>query len=161
MRKQTVVHFPLVAGLTLVCACFLMPGDAFAKNVSETGKAGNYQLTLKVLPAESFAGAHAEMVRDGGATATPLGGEAAPNHHLVVFVKENEKPVEAAKVNISYRELSPQEGKWMSLPVARMHVAGKGMDTTHYGNNVKLAPGNYEARVTVNGQGPATFHFSL
>jgi hypothetical protein len=40
-------------------------------------------------------------------------------------------------------------------------VAGEGMNTTHYGNNVKLAPGTYEALVTVNGQGPAIFHFSL
>jgi hypothetical protein len=33
--------------------------------------------------------------------------------------------------------------------------------TTHYGNNVRLEPGSYEARVTVNGSAPATFQFSL
>jgi hypothetical protein len=42
-----------------------------------------------------------------------------------------------------------------------MHVTGHGLATTHYGNNVRLGPGKYEARVTVNGQGPANFRFSL
>ncbi|MGH9511317.1 MAG: hypothetical protein ACRD2U_04185 [Terriglobales bacterium] len=161
MRRETVIPTSLLAGLTLVCACVLVAHIAWAQNVSETGKAGKYLVTLKVLPAESFEGSHAEMARDGGAMANTEGGEAAPNHHLVVFVKENDKPVEDAKVDIGYRQLSPEKGKWMSLPVARMHVAGKGMGTTHYGNNVKLAPGTYEARVTVNGERPATFHFSL
>ncbi len=161
MRKGTAVRSLLVVGLTLACASLLFPAIARAQNVSETGTAGKYSLTLKVLPAESFKGPHAEMMRDGGAMADMAHGEAAPNHHLVVFVDEKGKPVEDAKVTISYRRLSPKPAKWMSLPVVRMHVEGKGMETTHYGNNVKLAPGNYEARVTVNGKGPATFHFAL
>jgi hypothetical protein len=160
MRKETFIRLLLVVGLTFICASLLPPHITWAQNVSETGTAGKYSLTLKVLPAESFEGPHAEMTRDAGAMANMAGGEAAPNHHLVVFVKENDKPVEEAKVTISYRQLSPEKGKWVSLPVARMHMAGKGMETTHYGNNVKLAPGSYEARVTVNGA-PATFHFSL
>jgi len=161
MRKDRCIRLSLIAGLTLACASLLLPRIVSAQTVSETGTAGKYSLTLKVLPAESFEGAHAEMARDGGAMANMAGGAAAPNHHLVVFVKENDKPVKGAKVTISYRQLSPKKGKWLSLPVARMHVAGKGMESTHYGNNVKLAPGSYEARVMVNGEGPATIHFSL
>jgi hypothetical protein len=161
MRQGIAIRWSLVAGLVFACISLLPPNMAWAQNVSESGKAGKYSLTLKVLPAESFEGQDAEMTRDSGAMADMAGGNAAPNHHLVVFIKENDKPVESAKVTISYRQLSPEKGKWTSLPVARMHVTGKGTETTHFGNNVKLAPGSYEARVTVNGEGPATFHFSL
>jgi hypothetical protein len=38
-----------------------------------------------------------------------------------------------------------------------MHVAGKGLGTTHYGNNVDLPAGTYEVRVTGDGSGPASF----
>lgn len=71
---------------------------------------------------------------------------------MVVFIKENDKPVDDATVGIDYRQLSPKTGHWTKLPVVRMHVDGKGPETTHYGNNLKLAAGNYEARVTVNGK---------
>lgn len=160
MRNER-VRWSSVVALTFAFAGLSLPHVARAQNVSETGTAGKYSLTLKVLPAESFQGPHAEMARDSGAMANMAGGEAGTNHHLVVFVKENGKPVEQAKVTISYRQLSPQKGKWISLPVTRMHVAGKGAETTHYGNNVKLDPGSYEARVKVNGEGPATLRFSL
>jgi uncharacterized protein involved in high-affinity Fe2+ transport len=69
--------------------------------------------------------------------------------------------VEDAEVAISYRRLSSKMGEWTRLPVVRMHLAGKSLDSTHYGNNVKLDPGSYEARVIVNGKGPAVFLFSL
>jgi uncharacterized protein involved in high-affinity Fe2+ transport len=52
-------------------------------------------------------------------------------------------------------------GAWIDLPVVRMHVKGMGLDSTHYGNNVNLAPGKYKVRVTVNGETPVTFQFSL
>ena len=54
-----------------------------------------------------------------------------------------------------------KKSDWTSLPVARMHVSGKGLETTHYGNNVWLAEGKYEARVTVNNNPSAVFQFSL
>jgi len=147
--------------LSLALASLILPRGAQAQKISETGMAGPYSVTLKVLPAEGFSGPHAEMAWDAGAKAEMLNGPAGPNHHLVAFVQESGKPVENAKVTIGYRQVSPKRGEWMSLPVARMHMAGKGPETTHYGNNVKLAPGDYEARVTVNGKGPASFKFSL
>jgi hypothetical protein len=139
----------------------LVPVAAQAQNISKTAKVGAYSVTLKVLPAESFSGPHSDMARDGGAEPIDINGSEHPNHHLVAFVKENGKPVEEAKVSISYREVSANKGEWMSLPVVRMHMAGMGSQTTHYGNNVRLAPGKYEARVTVNGSEPTVFHFSL
>jgi len=88
-----------------------------------------------------------------------VNGAGHPNHHLVVFIKKDGKPVEDAQVAMAYRESGRKE--WRELPVARMHVAGKGAETTHYGNNVYLAPGKYEVRVTVARVTSATFHISL
>jgi len=161
MRNENVVRLSLVVALTLAFASLILPWPARAQNIIETSMAGTYSVTLSVLPAETFNEPHAEMAWDGGAEADMLNGPAGPNHHLVAFIKESGKRVENATVSISYRQLSPKSGEWMSLPVARMHMAGKSLDTTHYGNNVKLAQGSYEVRVTVNGQGPATFKFSL
>lgn len=129
-----------------------------AKPIAITATSGGYTLTLRVLPAESFAGPHAEMTRESGAKPDMLSASPPPNHHLVCFVKKNGKPVENARVNIRYRM---RGGAWKSLPVVRMDVTGAGVATTHYGNNVYLAPGSYEAQVTVNNAPPRTFRFTL
>ena len=181
----------------------LMAGAIQAQTVSLTSVAGAYTVNVKVLPAESFRGPGAAMARDGGAQPKFLNGSAHPNHHLVAFVSKSRQPVEDAAVKIRYRRLSPKPGAWITVPVVRMHVSGKGAATTHvarhfslgrsrwslegglrlaahgwrchslprsargisklppYGNNVELAPGSYEAQVTVNGKGPATFHFAV
>jgi hypothetical protein len=159
MRTHTPFTLSLIGMLAF--GVLFLPTNLRAENVSQTANAGPYTITLKVLPAESFMGPHAEMMRDGGAKADAMNGAGHPNHHLVAFVNEGDKPVENATVSISYRRLSPKKGSWMKLPVARMHVVGKGSDTTHYGNNVRLEPGSYEARVTVNGTAHASFHFTL
>ena len=161
MRQPMFVRLSAAVAFTFALGILCAPSSAQAQEISKTAMAGKYSVTLKVLPAESFSGPGAEMVRDGGAQPDELNGPAQPNHHLVAFIKESDKPVEKATVAITYRESSSKTAKWMTLPVARMHVAGKGPDTTHFGNNVKLDPGNYEVRVTVNGSGPATFDFSL
>lgn len=151
----------LSAALLFALGVMLLPAASHAQAFSKTAKASAYSVTLKVLPAESFSGPHAAMVRDAGAAPDLLNGPDRPNRHLVAFVQKDGKPVEQATVDISYRELSPAKGRWMRLPVVRMHVAGKGLATTHYGNNLHLAAGSYEARVTVNGSHPAVFHFTL
>jgi len=147
------------ASLTLAGVALLAPHVARAQNVSKTAMAGAYTVTLKVLPAEAFEGKNAEMVRDGGSEPNLLNGSEPPNHHLVAFVKKDGKPVEKGIVNIDYRPAGG--GTWLPLPVVRMHVKGKGLDTTHFGNNLSMVPGNYDARVTVNGSPPAIFHFAV
>ena len=149
------------AALTLALGVLLMPAFAQAGPISKTAKAGVYSITLRVLPAESFTGPKAEMVREGGAEPNTLKGPEHPNHHMVAFVRENGNPVEDATVDISYRKLSPKAGTWTALPVVRMHVAGHGLATTHYGNNLRLLAGSYEVLVTVNGNGRATLRFTL
>jgi len=131
------------------------------KDVTETAMGGPYSITLKVLPAESFSGPDAAMTWDSGAKAVLLDSPLHPNHHMVVFVKRDGKPVEDANVVIRYRETNPKESSWMTLPVARMHMTGKSMATTHYGNNAEFAPGNYVADVTVDGGKAVVFHFTL
>lgn len=147
--------------LSCAFAGLLLPRAVCAQTVSKTAVAGAYSVTLKVLPAESFSGPKAAMVWDAGAQPNLLSGPVQPNHHLVVFIKKSGEPVEDAEVAISYRRLSSKMGEWTGLPVVRMHLAGKSLDSTHYGNNVKLDPGSYEVRVIVNGKGPAVFRFSL
>jgi hypothetical protein len=149
----------LLAIIALTSGALLLSIASRAQNVSEVARSGPYTINLKVLPAESFHGMHAEMMHDSGAPAVAVDGTEHPNHHLVVFVKKDGKPVEDAKVTIAYRQSAWKQ--WKELPVARMHVAGKGPDTTHYGNNVNLKPGNYEVRVTVNGQRFAAFRITL
>lgn len=161
MKNQTRIYSWLAAALIFALGGLVAPGAAQAANVSKTAMAGSYTVTLKVLPAESFQGPKAAMARDAGAMPRYLNGPMRPNHHMVVFVKKDGKPVENATVKISYRRAAKMMHMWKKLPVVRMHVAGKGLATTHYGNNLKLAPGNYVARVTVNGKAVATFHFTL
>ncbi|MGH9718193.1 MAG: hypothetical protein ACRD4R_15905 [Candidatus Acidiferrales bacterium] len=147
------------APIALVLGVLVAPTASQAQNTSQVARSGPYTFTLKVLPPESFHGSHAEMTRDSGAKAVAVNGPAHPNYHLVVFIKKNGKPVEDAQVAITYRQSARQH--WERLPVARMHVAGKGRETTHYGNNVNVSPGKYEVRVTVAGRRHATFRFTL
>lgn len=151
----------LVSLMAVSLGFFFSMNVAKAQVVSKTKMAGKVSVTMRVLPAETYEGAGAEMKWDGGASAVTMNSTPKPNHHLVAFLKEGGKPVENASVMISYRELSPKKSDWTSLPVCRMHVAGKGMDTAHFGNNLWLAKGEYEARITVNKNPSVMFRFDL
>lgn len=157
MMRRNSVRLSLAAALAVAFIALLAPHSAQAQAVSKTAKAGPYSVNLKILPAEGFMGEHAPMKREGGAMPEKVNGAKHPNHHMVVFIKKDDKPVEHAHVKIWYRS---GMNTWMTLPVTRMEVRGKGADTTHFGNNVHLAPGKYEAKVSVNGK-TAIFHFSL
>lgn len=167
MRFHASVSSSLMAALTLAAGALLTPAVGNAQNISMTATAGAYTVTLKVLPAETFTGAKAEMAKDAGAAPDAVNGPGKPNHHLVAFVTRDGKPVEDATVTISYRKAPSNTasadgtGGWTALGVVRMHVAGKGLETTHYGNNVRLATGTYDVRVSVNGSAPATFKVSV
>jgi hypothetical protein len=153
--------FPYALSLAVLFFTATVVTAAGAKIVSETATVGPYTITLKVLPAESFTGPKAEMTWDAGAKAVLLTSPLPPNHHLVTFVKRDGKPVEDASVVIRYRKMKPTKSAWATLPIARMHVTGKGLATTHYGNNVKLTHGSYVAEVAVDGSKPAVFHFTI
>lgn len=157
MRKTLL----FAAAVAFALGAFLASCAAQAKPVSQSAAIGAYQVTLKVLPAEAFTGADEEMVWDGGAKPDLLGSMSHPNHHLVIFVKKDGKPVENATVRIHYRALGAATGHWKTLPVARMYVKGKSRATMHYGNNVHLTPGNYEAKVQLGNAPAHVFRFTV
>ena len=158
MKRLSTTRLPIFQ-LALALTFLLIPLAASAQaSVVKTQKAGPYTITLRVLPAESFSGMNDQMVRDGGAQPVMTGAPAYPNHHMVVFIKKDGKPVESARVSIKYR--TTPGSTWTSLPVTRMYVKGKGRKTTHFGNNVTLQSGSYEVRVTVNGS-KALFHIQV
>lgn len=167
MKLQASVSSLLTSAITIAVVAFLTPAAGHAQNISKTATAGAYTVNLKVLPAETFMGAKAEMAKDAGAAPDVVNAPDKPNHHLVAFVTQDGKPVEDASVTISYRQepsttgSTSTAGSWKTLAVVRMHVAGKGLETTHYGNNVHLASGTYDVRVSVNGSAPATFKVSV
>lgn len=125
------------------------------------GIAGDYSVDVQVLPPASFTGPKAELVRDGGGEPASPDGAGPPNHRLAVIVWDDSKVVQKADVVILYRNLASGAGPWLHLPVVRAHLAGKGLETTQYGNNVRLGPGRCEVSVSVNGQGAAVARFLL
>lgn len=160
MQSFRLRSFSLASTLLLVLGTAGIAHAAGQQAISKTQQAGPYSVTLKVLPPESFTGSSAEMAWDGAAKPVTLGAPANPNHHLVAFIERDGKPLENADVAIVYQRKGSASG-WQTLPVARMHVAGEGPSTTHFGNNVQLEPGDYQARVTVDGKDSATFEFTI
>lgn len=162
MNTRTFQRLPVLWFATLAVASMslLAPAAVYAQNVSKTAKVGPYSITFKLLPAESFSHKRGGMVWDAGAPADGKNSPSHPNHHMVAFVKRYGSPMEQAHVSIYYKNLSGG-GDWIQLPVVRMHVAGKGLRSTHYGNNVLLTAGKYAAQVTVNNSQPAVFHFAV
>lgn len=167
-RKRTLNTLLLaIAMLCLAGAGSAVAADSGSSN-DMTRTVDGYTINLKLLPAEPFvakskakvpdnAGA---MVNGSGAMPMKKGGPGNPNHHLVVFISRNGKPVEHAHVKMSYRMKGSSKWSMTKLPVTRMWVAGHGEKTTHYGNNVHLDPGMYQVQVTVNGKAKADFHLS-
>jgi hypothetical protein len=155
------------AALTFAADVLLSPAAAQARTISETLKVGVYSVTLKVFvpPADLFNGPDSMTVCEGVAEANRVSG--CINCFLEVFVEENGKSEDHAKVTISYRKLSPKAGPWRELRVARWRISPQAKtlvetpQATFFGNDVELPSGRYEARVAVNGCGPATFRFSL
>ena len=157
MRKILLVAATMAFALgSLLASC-----AAQAQASSQTARVGAYAVTLKILPAESFAGSHSAMEWYGGAKPHLLTQSPRPNHHMVVFIKKGGKPVKKALVGIRYRSAGTGAHGWETLPVARMFVRGEGRATTHFGNNVFLQPGAYVVQVTVNGSAPHQFHIRI
>lgn len=136
--------------------------SAASHTESLTRHADNWTITLKLLPAETFTHVVKPSTRGDmyvlGGSGRPLPAGKA-NHHLIVRLQHEGHPVTNANVKLQYRLEKPRHAAWHSVPVVRMDVAGKGVQTTHYGNNVLLKPGKYDVRVAVNGN--PRQHFEL
>ena len=135
------------------------------KRIQMTQPAGPYRIELNLLLAEPFVSAAAAasgavtegMVALGGAAPVP---PSAANHHLVahVFDRLSGHALTHADVRIRYRHGGSSLA--FAVPIVRMEAVGKGPQSTHYGNNVRLRPGDYYITVTANGHS-ATFHLTL
>jgi hypothetical protein len=155
------ISFPLLFCTTLLG---LLTGSTPAKDISKTATLDSIRIELHVLPAEPFftkdqiAADHVTegMLIMGGAQPVDMHASSHPNHHLVVHVfnAKTGKAVTNADVAITYKMLD-KKGKpsadSAAVPIVTMQAIGKGAQSTHYGNNVTLAPGTYSIRVLVNG----------
>jgi hypothetical protein len=142
-----------------------MQGMAGMPGTEITQIAGPYRIVLVVLPAEPFytqaqvAQTHVKdgMVVVGGAAPVPPDDASHPNHHLVVHLYDRAtgKAVRGGHVTMTYAPASADSaatsGASVKVPIVEMQAIGKGPESTHYGNNVTLAPGSYRIAVTANG----------
>src|ERR1700677_2409772 len=117
------------AALALLIGTLPVSATAGARFPLMIGIAGDYRVTLEVLPPASFAGPKAELVRDGGDEPIGFGGSQPPNHRLAVIVMDNGRLGEQADVVILSRNIGSRVGSWVRLPVVRAHIAGKGIAT--------------------------------
>ncbi|HTT76613.1 MAG TPA: hypothetical protein VMF50_11635 [Candidatus Binataceae bacterium] len=150
---------------------------ALAKDLVQNETAGPYRLKLELLPPEQFYTAKqvstdeakaGGMLILGGAEPVQPDASSHPDHHLIVHVydKATHQPLQDAKVQLTLQRLNSEGqpiGKAEAVPVVKMQaIASKdGKDagivrSTHYGNNVTLAPGDYRIVADANGH-KATF----
>jgi hypothetical protein len=77
--------------------------------------------------------------------------------HLELHVrsKATGKAVRNAKVSIT---VTDPTGQQITVPIAVMYGIAEGQEDWHYGNNVRLPPGQYGVQVSANGK---TAHFDV
>ncbi len=148
-----------------VFALFLAHGLVQAGHVEIDTTLNGERIELHVLAAEPFftkqevsAGKAAEgMMIVAGAKPVMPDAATHPNHHLVihVFNAKTGNVIANAKVKMSFRPLDEKgnpSGVPKEVPIVVMQAIGKGEQSTHYGNNVSMAPGSYAVAVAVNGK---------
>jgi hypothetical protein len=136
-----------------------------AGNVIKTATVGHMRIELYILPAEPFFTAdevttkkvHEGMLIISGAEPLSLEANTRPNRHLVVhiFDAKTGKAMTTAKVSINFRQLDAKgkpTGDSVNVPIVIMQVIGKGLESTHYGNNVVMPAGSYSVTVVANGK---------
>jgi hypothetical protein len=138
---------------------------------TQTQTAGPYTIQLVLLPAEPFitqaeyAQTHpAEgMVVVGGAVPVQPASATQPNHHLVAHIyRADGTAVEGAHVAMTVVATGgAAPASPMPVPIVEMQAAGKGPQSTHYGNNVTLAPGTYNVTVSVGETASTTFALTV
>jgi hypothetical protein len=139
-----------------------MPGMAMT-----THDAGPFRVALAVLPAEPFltkaeiGHAASGMIAVGGAAPVFPSAPSHPNHHLIVHIYDRAtgRALRGGHVAMRFTRLDrgPTAGVTMSVPVVEMQAAGKGPQSTHYGNNVFMGAGMYRVVVSIDGSARTSF----
>ncbi len=93
----------------------------------------------------------------GGAEPLLPNAEIKPNIHLGlhIFDVKSTAAITNAKVEMSLQRLDTegnQMGGPIEIPVVVMETLGKGVQSTHYGNNVVMLDGPYVVFVSINGK---------
>jgi hypothetical protein len=132
-----------------------------------TRDAGPFRVVLAVMPAEPFlTKAQAEhgasgMLAVGGASPVDPTAPSHPNHHLVIHVydRANGRVLRGGHVTMSFTRLNQGSisGAPVIVPVVEMQAAGKGPQSTHYGNNVFMRAGAYRVAVSIDGTASTVF----
>jgi hypothetical protein len=145
----------------LVADMMMMPSAA-----TMTQDAGAFRVVLAVLPAEPFltkaqvAHGASGMVAVGGASPVDPTAPSHPNHHLIIHVydRTSGRVLRGGYVTMSFTRMNgSMSGAPVIVPVVEMEAAGKGPQSTHYGNNVFMRAGSYRVAVSINGSAHAVF----
>lgn len=136
-----------------------------------TKDAGPFRVVLAVLPAEPFlTKAQAEhgasgMLAVGGAAPVDPTAPSHPNHHLVIHVydRTDGRVLRGGHVTMSFTRMDQgsMSGAPVIVPVVEMEAAGKGAQSTHYGNNVFMRAGAYRVAVSINGSVTTAFSIEV
>ena len=123
------------------------------------------RIELHILPAEPFFTADevkskkvkAGMLIISGAEPLSLEANTHPNRHLVVhiFDAKTGKAITTAKVSMNFQQLdAKRKPTWdsVNVPIVIMQAIGKGLESTHYGNNVVMPAGSYSVTVVASGK---------
>jgi len=149
----------------------IVPVDA--KNDVTTATLGGMRIELCVLQAEPFFTADEVTKKNvkegmlivGGAAPLLLEGNIYSNRHLVVhiFDEKTGQAITKAEVKMSFQPLDTHgkpSGDSVRVPIVIMQAIGKGLESTHYGNNAVMPEGAYAITVVADGQ-QAAFQVTL
>jgi len=158
MRKSSIL---IQCGIFLAFVCNLAQAGHVMVDTTLVG----LRIELHVLAAEPFftkkeassSKATEGMLIISGAKPLALDAKVHPNHHLVihVFNTKTGKAITNAKVEMSFQSLDDKgipAGSLIEVPVVVMQAIGKGIQSTHYGNNVVMPAGPYSVLLVVNGK---------
>jgi hypothetical protein len=158
MRKLSII----IQMVFILAIAFTVSVDA--SDVMKTAVVDGMRIELHVLPAEPFFTADEVKIKKmkegmliiSGAEPLSVEANTHPNHHLVVhiFDAKTGKAITAAKVSMNFQQLDANGklvGASTDVPIVVMQAIGKGMESTHYGNNVVMPPGSYSVTVVANG----------
>jgi hypothetical protein len=163
MRSGRLLLVPvLVAGLGAVFTARAEPGSGEREALTP-----HYRVVLQIGPAEAmYTPAEARLrhpdageIMLGGRLSTeigglghePAGGPIPDERHLELHVLSRATGKVVAEAHVTIAIAGPDK-RWNSVPVARMYGIEAGPDDLHYGNNMRLPPGAYSVRASVNGE---------
>jgi|WetSurMetagenome_2_1015567.scaffolds.fasta_scaffold232877_1 hypothetical protein len=158
----------LKLSIILAIAFFLAVASTIfvdANEVTKTTVVDGMRIELHVLPAEPFFTADEVKIKKmkegmliiSGAEPVSVEANTHPNRHLVVhiFDVKTDKAITTAKVTMKFQQLDSNGkliGASTDVPIVVMEAIGKGVESTHYGNNVVMPEGSYAITVVANGK---------